>query len=169
CDAPEPGSGSLTGLRSPCNGFPKTYRVRRVEPQGGRMRRVFLASACVLLALAGGSPARPAVGDATVIFGARLLTVTRGEIPSGSILIMNGKIKEIGEKIDPPPGAEVILAQGMVAMPGIVDTHSHLGVYSWPEVDANSDGNEMTDPVQAGVRAMDSVNLGGPRMHAALA
>jgi len=107
--------------------------------------------------------------DAVVIYGGRLLTVTHGEIANGSILIVNGKIKEIGEKVDAPPGAQVILAEGMVVMPGIVDTHSHIGVYSWPEVDANSDGNEMTDPVQAGVRAMDSVNLEDPAILRALA
>ena len=43
-------------------------------------------------------------------------------------------------------------------IPGRVDSHSHLGVYSRPGVEANSDGNEMTGPVQGIVRALDSLN-----------
>ncbi|PYS96038.1 MAG: amidohydrolase, partial [Acidobacteria bacterium] len=48
-------------------------------------------------------------------------------------------------------------AGGRYVMPGIVDTHSHMGVYPWPEVEANSDGNEMTDPINAGMRAADAI------------
>ena len=133
------------------------------------MRRWSVAGLCALLALcaAGGSGA--AVGEAVVIYGGTLLTVTHGEIPKGSILIVDGKIREIGPSVDAPPGAEVILAEGKFVMPGIVDTHSHIGVYSWPDVEANSDGNEMTDPNQAGVRALDAVNLEDPAIARALA
>ena len=133
------------------------------------MRRWSVAGLCALLALcaAGGSGA--AVGEAVVIYGGTLLTVTHGEIPKGSILIVDGKIREIGPSVDAPPGAEVILAEGKFVMPGIVDTHSHIGVYSWPDVEANSDGNEMSDPNQAGVRAMDAVNLEDPAIGRALA
>jgi len=124
-------------------------------------------AALLALVSAGGSGASP--GESLVIYGGTLLTVTHGEIPKGSILIVDGKIREIGTSVDAPPGAEVILAEGMFVMPGIVDTHSHIGVYSWPEVDANSDGNEMTDPVQAGVRALDAVNVDDPAIGRALA
>ncbi|HMC82953.1 MAG TPA: amidohydrolase, partial [Candidatus Polarisedimenticolia bacterium] len=133
------------------------------------MRRWAFGAAVALLAwLPWGGIA--AAGDGTVvIYGGTLLTVTRGEIAKGSILIVDGKIREIGTHVDAPAGAEVVLADGMFVMPGIVDTHSHIGVYSWPEVDANSDGNEMTDPVQAGVRALDSVNVEDPAIGRALA
>ncbi len=133
------------------------------------MRRWAFGAAVALLAwLPRGGVA--AAGDGTVvIYGGTLLTVTRGEIAKGSILIVDGKIREIGTHVDAPAGAEVVLADGMFVMPGIVDTHSHIGVYSWPEVDANSDGNEMTDPVQAGVRALDSVNVEDPAIGRALA
>jgi len=133
------------------------------------MRRLGMAFLVLGLTVGGVTRSTAQTGGSVVIYGGKLLTITHGEISKGSILIVNGKIKEIGEKVDAPPGAEVILAEGMVVMPGIVDTHSHIGVYSWPEVDANSDGNEMTDPVQAGVRAMDSVNLEDPAIQRALA
>ncbi len=132
------------------------------------MRKLACVVLLSILVLAPGGP-RAAQGTTVVIYGGTLLTVSHGEIPKGSILIVDGKIREIGTSVDAPPGAEVILADGMFVMPGIVDTHSHIGVYSWPEVDANSDGNEMTDPVQAGVRAMDAVNLEDPAILRALA
>ena len=133
------------------------------------MRRLALTLLALLPAILTTRGDGAAASEAVVIYGGKLLTVTHGEIARGSILIVDGKIREIGEKVDAPPGAEVILAEGMVVMPGIVDTHSHIGVYSWPGVEANSDGNEMTDPVQAGVRAMDAVNLEDPAIQRALA
>jgi imidazolonepropionase-like amidohydrolase len=133
------------------------------------MRRWFLGGLCGMLVLLAAGRGGAAVGETVVIYGGRLLTVTHGEIPKGSILIVDGKIREIGPTVDAPPGAEVILAEGKFVMPGIVDTHSHIGVYSWPDVEANSDGNEMGDPNQAGVRAMDAVNLEDPAIGRALA
>jgi len=147
------------------------WHSREPRATGGAWKQFghVLAFLALGLAVTPAHHSAAAAGDAVVIYGGRLLTITHGEIDHGSVLIVNGKIKEIGEKVDAPPGAEVILADGMVVMPGIVDTHSHIGVYSWPEVEANSDGNEMTDPVQAGVRAMDSVNLEDPAIQRALA
>jgi imidazolonepropionase-like amidohydrolase len=134
-----------------------------------RLASALIPLLLIMLTMAPSGVPRAAQGSAVVIYGGRLLTVSHGEIAKGSILIVDGKIREIGESVDAPPGAEVILADGMFVMPGIVDTHSHIGVYSWPEVEANSDGNEMTDPVQAGIRAMDAVNLEDPAIQRALA
>ena len=113
-----------------------------------------LASALVLSSV----PARPAAAPAaTLIRGGTLLTVTHGTIENGDLLIRDGKIAAIGKKLDAPDGARIIDAAGRFVMPGIIDTHSHMGVYPWPEVDANSDGNEATDPITPYVRAVDSV------------
>ncbi len=46
---------------------------------------------------------------------------------------------------------------GKFVTPGIIDIHSHLGDYPSPGVDANSDGNEATDPVHPDVWAEHSV------------
>jgi imidazolonepropionase-like amidohydrolase len=64
----------------------------------------------------------------TVIQNATLLTVTHGTIGKGSILIRNGKIAEVGEKVTVPAGATVIDAAGQYVMPGIIDCHSHIGI-----------------------------------------
>ncbi len=128
------------------------------------MRKViFVAAFAVAAAGLAQVPAPTVIKDATI------LTVTRGVIERGSILIRDGRIAEVGEKVNAPRGARVIDAAGKYIMPGIIDTHSHIGVYSWPEVEANSDGNEMTDPVTAQVRAADAVNIQDPAIPRALA
>jgi imidazolonepropionase-like amidohydrolase len=66
----------------------------------------------------------------TVIHNATVLTVTKGTIPNGSILIRDGKIAEVGTKIMVPAGAKVIDAGGQYVMPGIIDCHSHIAAES---------------------------------------
>ena len=56
------------------------------------------------------------------------MTVTNGTIAKGSILVEKGKIKAVGAGLTAPAGVKVINAAGMVAMPGIIDTHSHIAV-----------------------------------------
>src|SRR6058998_3671548 len=100
-----------------------------------------LTTALVLLPLSvrtNAAPARPASSPVTLIRGGTLLTVTRGTIETGDLMLRDGKIAAVGQRLDAPPGALVVDAGGRYVMPGIVDTHSHMGVYSWPEVDANS-------------------------------
>jgi imidazolonepropionase-like amidohydrolase len=67
-------------------------------------------------------------GGNVLVDGATILTVTRGTIAKGSILIEDGKVKAVGAGVTAPPGVTVIRAAGMVAMPGIIDTHSHIAV-----------------------------------------
>jgi imidazolonepropionase-like amidohydrolase len=63
-----------------------------------------------------------------VIQGGTILTVTKGTIENGSILIREGKIAEVGKNIKAPEGATVIDAKGMFVSPGIIDAHSHIAV-----------------------------------------
>ena len=104
------------------------------------------------------------------IRNATILTATSPTpIERGTIVIRGGKIAAVGAGVAVPAGAEVIDATGMWVMPGIIDSHSHLGVYSWPSVDANADGNEMTTPITAQVRALDSFNFEDPAIRRAVA
>ena len=66
----------------------------------------------------------------TVIQNATVLTVTKGTLKNGSILIRDGKIAEVGEKVAVPAGAKVIDAGGQFVMPGIIDCHSHIAAES---------------------------------------
>ena len=95
---------------------------------------------------------------------ARILTGTGKEILKGSILISSNKVKAIGESLSKPPGAKVIDANGKSVTPGIIDIHSHMGVYPAPSLRSSSDGNEATSPVTAHVWAEHSVWTQDPQM-----
>jgi len=61
-----------------------------------------------------------------LIQNATVLTVTKGTIQNGSVLIRDGKIAAVGANIPTPAGATVIDAAGKFIMPGIIDCHSHI-------------------------------------------
>lgn len=93
------------------------------------------------------APAAPAL----LITHATILTGTGRKLEDASLLIQDGKIVAVGEEVAPPPQVEVIDAKGRWLTPGLIDAHSHLGVYPSPDVWATADGNEMVDPVTPGV------------------
>jgi imidazolonepropionase-like amidohydrolase len=85
------------------------------------------------------------ITNATIIDG-------KGEIIEGaSILMRDGKIARVGKNIDAPSNARVIDGTGKWVTPGIIDVHSHLGVYPSPGTASHSDGNEIGEPVTADV------------------
>jgi imidazolonepropionase-like amidohydrolase len=96
------------------------------------------------------------------IVNGKVYTITNGVIEDGVVLIEDGKIKAVGKDIEIPEGAEIIDAKGKIVTPGLIDAHSHLAVFGEPSVWANNDGNEMSDPVTAQVRGMDSLNPQDP-------
>ncbi len=93
----------------------------------------------------------------TVIRNVNILTAAGPVIRNGAVLMRDGKIMAVGQTVDEPAGATVIDGSNKWVTPGIIDNHSHLGVYAAPGVDALSDGNEMTNPVTANVWAEHSV------------
>lgn len=107
----------------------------------------------------------------TLITGATILTGTGERINNGSVLIEDGKIRAIGagNAVTAPQGATRINATGKWVTPGIIDIHSHLGVYPSPSTDSTSDGNEATAPVTAQVWAEHSVWPQDPGFTRALA
>jgi len=91
------------------------------------------------------------------IRNATLLTAAGPVVASGTILVKDGVIVAVGASVDVPAGATVIDGSGKFVTPGIIDDHSHLGVYAAPGVEALSDGNEATNPNTAQVWAEHSV------------
>jgi imidazolonepropionase-like amidohydrolase len=91
------------------------------------------------------------------IAGGRVLPV-EGEPFEGVILIEDGRILELGERVRVPDGAERVDATGKVITPGLIDAHAHVGVHEEAEGWAGEDTNEMTDPVTSHVRAIDAIN-----------
>ncbi len=100
---------------------------------------------------------KPLPSAPTAIVGAHVFTGTGSELAQGTILIRDGKIEAIGENLAVPAGYQTIDAHGEWVTPGLIDVHSHMGVYAVPEVQAHSDGNEATDPNTAQVWAEHSV------------
>ncbi len=93
----------------------------------------------------------------TAIVGAHIFTGTGEEIETGTVLIKDGKIEQVGANVAAPAGYAVVDGHGMWVTPGLIDTHSHLGVYATPSNQASSDGNEATDPDTAQVWAEHSI------------
>ena len=90
---------------------------------------------------------------------ATIYPVASAPIEDGTLLVQNGKILAVGSSatVRIPGDAKSIDLAGRVIVPGLVDTHSHIGNYSRPAVPANADGNESTDPVTPHIRALDAI------------
>lgn len=86
-------------------------------------------------------------------------TMAGPDIPGGSVLIGDdGKILQVGTKIDVPANATVIDAEGSLVTPGCVDAHCHIGLDNEAMRWEGMDYNEITDPITPHMRAIDSIN-----------
>jgi imidazolonepropionase-like amidohydrolase len=65
------------------------------------------------------------------IVGGRVETISRGAVPNGTVLIDDeGQIVAVGKDVLVPESARVIDAHGQYVLPGFIDSHTHLGVFS---------------------------------------
>jgi imidazolonepropionase-like amidohydrolase len=128
-----------------------------------------LALLWVLSPSAGDTPS--ATAGPIVFRGARLCTAAGKPIANGILIVDKGKIIAVGpaDAVKVPAGATVRDVHGKTIIPGLVDTHSHIGIYPRPAVKAHQDGNEMTGPVQSGLRAIDAIFPDDPGIRMALA
>lgn len=118
---------------------------------------------------ASATPAAPAADEAfpstyqrlpstvTAIVNTTILTGTGATIENGAIVMAEGVIVAIGDDVQPPAGARIIDGAGRWVTPGLIDAHSHLGVFPAPSVQGHADGNENIDPYTAHVWAEHSV------------
>ncbi|QIQ88220.1 MAG: amidohydrolase family protein [Erythrobacter sp.] len=107
-----------------------------------------LAGSALAAASLAGSPAQ-AQERAIAFTDATILTMAGETIEDGTLVIENGKIVAVGAEVTVPADAERRSLDGKVVMPGIVDTHSHIGQVA---------GADSSGPIQPEVRAMDSIN-----------
>lgn len=77
---------------------------------------------------------------------------------NGVVVVTDGRVAAVGDASTPiPAGYRTVQANGRFVTPGIIDVHSHLGVYPSPGVQGMSDGNEATSPNTAQVWAEHSL------------
>ena len=110
----------------------------------------------------------PLPGKDTVIRNATVFDGNGNKFLNYDVFFSQGKISEMGRDL-PIVGAEEIDGNGLFVTPGIIDIHSHMGVYPAPGVRTSSDGNEATSPNTAEVWAEHSVWSQDPQYKLALA
>jgi imidazolonepropionase-like amidohydrolase len=116
--------------------------------------------------------AQPSAGQATLaIRGGKLYPISGPPIEHGVLVVANGKIVAVGEesKVKIPRGATVEDATGKVVMPGIVDSHSHIGIIANPMAEDSGDANESSGPIEPGLRALDAIDPADPNIRMATA
>ena len=96
--------------------------------------------------------ATAAAAGTTAVVGARIIPVSGPEIENGTLIFTDGRITAVGPRDDVrvPDGAHIIEAAGRVLMPGLVDTHSHIG---------GASAADRSAPIQPGVRLLDAINV----------
>ncbi len=92
-----------------------------------------------------------------LIKNAKIYTMMGEVIEKGDILVKDEKIAEVGVNLV-APGTQELDASGLTALPGLIDTHTHIGGFDPISAD-NMDLNEMTDPVTPQVQALHGVDI----------
>lgn len=94
----------------------------------------------------------PAAAQPVAFTGARIIPIAGPEIESGTLMISDGRIVAVGPDaaVAIPAGARRIDVTGRILMPGLVDSHSHIG---------GAAGGDRSAPIQPEVRVMDAVNV----------
>ena len=110
---------------------------------------VFILAALVALPSSTVSLRGQTPNGVVAIRNATLLTVTRGTIQNGTIVLQNGKIAAIGPNVTIPAGADIVDGTGKFVSPGLIDCHSHI---------ANDDINEGGTSVSSMVGMGDVLN-----------
>jgi len=104
-----------------------------------------------------------------MLVGGTVLTAAGSTFEGGWVHLVDGLIAGVGDGPAPDaPDAHRIELEGAWVTPGLIDTHSHLGVYPSPGARAHSDGNEATSPSTPGVWAEHSFWPQDPGLQRAL-
>ncbi len=92
------------------------------------------------------------------ITGGKVYTMRGTVYEPGTVLVEGSKIIEVYPGATVPKGVEILDASGCVVMPGLIDTHTHVGIVEEIYQLEGDDCNEMTDPITPHLRALDAIN-----------
>ncbi|MDT8903105.1 amidohydrolase [Anaeroselena agilis] len=90
--------------------------------------------------------------------GGTVLTMAGPALPGGTVLVEGGKIVAVGERVAVPAAATVIDTAGRYVTPGIIDAHTHLGVYTEAYAWAGEEVNETSRPTTPEMDVLDAIN-----------
>ncbi len=94
-----------------------------------------------------------------LIINAKILTMEKKNYDNGFIHILDGKIAAIGDMNDiNVEDKHIINAENKTVLPGLIDAHTHLGMWENGIGFEGDDGNEDTDPITPQLRAIDAIN-----------
>lgn len=98
----------------------------------------------------------------TAFVGARILPIEGAEIADGVLVVQGGHVIAVGPstEVTVPAGARRVDAKGKVIMPGLVDSHSHIG---------GPEGADASAALQPDVRILDSLDVRDTRIQKAQA
>jgi len=88
-----------------------------------------------------------------------ILTITRGTISNGDVLVVDGIIKKVGKDIKAPKGIKIVDATGKYVIPGIIDSHTHIALAAT---------NEMGNAITPEVKMRDVLNAESTSIYTAL-
>ncbi len=91
------------------------------------------------------------------ITGGKVLTMAGSPIEKGTVLVKEDKIMAVYEGTDVPSGSKVVDVAGKIVMPGMIDSHCHVGIVEEIYREEGDDSNETTDPLTPHLRAIDAV------------
>ena len=111
---------------------------------------------------------KPLKSENIVIRNATVFDGNGNKFQNFDVHFSEGEIQAVGLRLV-AEGAKEIDGTGKYVTPGIIDNHSHMGVYPAPSVRTSSDGNEATNPVTSEVWAEHSVWTQDPQYKLALA
>jgi imidazolonepropionase-like amidohydrolase len=101
----------------------------------------------------------PVLAQDLLIKNGTILTVTKGTLQNGDILVRSGIIKKIGQNIQAPESVKIVDATGKYVIPGLIDSHSHIGL---------SGTNESAETISSEVKMRDVLNAEDTSIYTAL-
>ncbi len=93
-----------------------------------------------------------------IIQNVKIYSMVFKDYDKADIAIYRGKIQKIARHIEASFDDTVIDCVGLCAFPGIIDAHSHLGMWEDSVGFEGADGNEDTNPITPSLRAIDAIN-----------
>ncbi len=117
-----------------------------------RRGRRWARAAVLLASVAAVVPSAAQTQSAAAFINARIIPVDGPPVERGTLVVQAGKIAAVGPVATTtvPSGATVVDLAGHTVLPGLVDTHSHIGAVS---------GGDSSAPIQPDVRVLDAIDV----------